>query len=147
VGYACVGGACKSFCDTNANCTSTAGECLQVTYTDTGGAQQPIPQMKICSKTCQLENPGAACGPTLSCYLTDQTLGKTDCATAGTAIGPVNCSVDNTLCAPGYVCLTSNECRKWCRIGFPADCAAGKACSPFGTPLIVGGTQYGVCAL
>ncbi len=148
-GYACVGGACKLFCESVADCTGPAGDCSQVTYTDTSGNPQPIPQMKICAKKCKLESPSADCGATLSCYLTDQTAGKTDCAAAGTGIGAVNCTTNNSICAPGYVCLTSGECRKWCRVGTTADCAAGKACTGFAAPnqIFIGTTEYGVCAL
>lgn len=149
-GYACVGGACKAFCDTASTCSG--GDCLQVTY-DNAGTPTNIPEMKICSKPCALENPGAACGATLGCYLTDQAAGKTDCATAGTGIGAVNCTAvpatPASTCAPGYVCLTSGECRKWCRVGVANDCAAGKLCTGFAAPnqIFIGATEYGVCAL
>jgi hypothetical protein len=149
-GYACVGGACKSFCDTPATCNGS--DCLQVTY-DNAGTPTPIPGMKICSKQCALENPGAACGPTLGCFISDQAAGKTDCATGGLGIGAVNCTAvpatPSSTCAPAYVCLTSGECRKWCRVGVAGDCAAGKSCTAFAAPnqIFIGPTEYGVCSL
>lgn len=148
-GYACIGGACKSFCETVTGCSATGGDCLQVTNIDS----TPVPQMKICSKKCLLENPSADCGPTLSCWLTDPVAGKTDCTTGGTGIGAVNCT-DNTTCAPAHVCLknvgrTVGQCWKWCRVGVTVDCPVGKACTAWEPPdqVFVGTTQYGVCAL
>ncbi len=144
-GYSCVGGACKAFCAVDTDCASTQGTCFQVQYTDTSGNPQPIPQFKVCSKKCALENPAAACGPTLSCYVDNSvTPVRTDCAKAGTATSTGACSSDPTACAPGYACLTTGDCKHWCRVGF-SDCGAGQTCSGFGTPLMVGSVEYGVC--
>ena len=48
--------------------------------------------------------------------------------------------------APGYACLTSGDCKHWCRVGF-SDCGAGKTCTGFSAPnqLFVDGLEYGVC--
>jgi hypothetical protein len=143
-GYACVGGACKAFCEADPDCAQTSGACFQVND-NSSGSSVPIPGMKICSKKCAPENPAAACGPGLSCYVDNSvTPAQTDCSTAGTATGPGVCASDNTVCAPGYVCLTSGACRKWCRVGFSSDCG-GSACTGFTTPLIVDGLEYGAC--
>jgi len=148
-GHACVGGACKSYCEQNTDCTATNGTCIQVQY-DENGTSKPIPGMKVCSKQCKLENPAADCGPGLGCYPdTTVTPTKTDCATAGTSTSPGACLTKTTECAPGYACLTSGDCRKWCRVGFNSDCGTGKTCGAFSAPnqLFVGGIEYGVCSL
>lgn len=149
-GAECVGGACKPFCDLDTDCPGSLRRCLQVQY-DNAGTSTPIPGMKVCSSGCALEAPSTLCGSGLGCYPDDQTPVGTDCATAGTGVGAQACCVDSgcaqldsTMCAPGYACLQSGECRKWCRVGF-SDCPSS-ACSGFTTPLIVGGTEYGVCA-
>ena len=152
-GTECVGSACKPFCDVTADCPGTLRDCVQVTY-DSGGTSQPIPGFKICTSGCALENPGGVCGSGLGCYQANNPATATDCAAAGAGIGIDACCVtppcndpdpmDSTKCAPGYVCLTTGDCRKWCRVGFPGDCTSG-TCTGFSTPFILNGTQYGVC--
>jgi hypothetical protein len=147
-GHACVGGACKAYCDADPDCAKTGGACIQVTYDDQG-VSKPVPGMKVCTKKCKLENPSMDCGPTLGCYLdTSVNPPRTDCAKAGTAMGPGTCSTTNTtVCAPGYVCLTNNECAKWCRVGYTTDCSGGKKCVGFSAPnqIFVNTIEYGVC--
>jgi hypothetical protein len=153
-GTECVGSACKPFCNTTADCPGTLRECVQVTYTPTGGTPTPIPGFMICSSGCALEAPQALCGPGLGCYATSDPPTATDCAAAGTGVGVDACCVtppcndpdpmDGTKCAPAHVCLTTGDCRKWCRVGFPGDCPSG-TCTGFTTPYLVNGTQYGVC--
>jgi hypothetical protein len=150
-GYACVGSACKAFCEKDPDCTSTGGACIQVQYDDGSGVSKPVPQMKVCTKKCLLQNPSADCGPSLGCYLdTSVNPYRTDCAAAGTATGAGACSsTTTTVCAPGYVCLTSGDCRKWCRVGFTTDCPTGKVCQGFAAPnqVFVDAVEYGVCTL
>jgi hypothetical protein len=150
-GTECVGGACKPFCETNADCPGTLRDCLQVSYTPTGSSTStPIPGFLVCSAGCQPEAPGTVCGPNLGCYPFDDPVTSTDCVAAGSGTGTGGCCTnaacsgqDITLCAPGYVCLLSGDCLKWCRIGF-SDCPSGQ-CAPFTTPLYVGTTEYGAC--
>lgn len=144
-GYACVGSACKQYCNTKADCPK--GNCFQVMYDD-NGTSKPVPEMKVCSAACKLENPAADCGAGLGCYPDNATPVGTDCAAAGTATGPGGCTGtpqnDPTKCAPGYACLQTGDCRKWCRVGFSTDCPSG-TCTGFGTPFFVDGLEYGVC--
>jgi hypothetical protein len=42
------------------------------------------------------------------------------------------------------VCINDSDCRKWCRVGFTADCS-GQTCTSFTTPQFVDGIEYGVC--
>jgi hypothetical protein len=150
-GTECVGGACKPYCETQVDCPGSLRECMQVSYTPQGSSTSvPIPGFLICSAGCQPEAPSGVCGPSLGCYPFNDPVTSTDCITAGSGTGPGGCCADAgctdqdiTLCAPGFVCVTSGDCLKWCRVGF-ADCPLGQ-CAAFTTPLYVGGTEYGAC--
>ena len=149
-GYACIGGACKPLCETQADCKlSPNAKCRQVMY-DNAGTSTPIPKMLFCSAACALENP-ASCGTGLACLEDGQNPAGTDCATStGTATGKGGCqkspNPDPRLCAPGYACLTNGDCAKWCRVGKTGDCSSG-TCAGFAAPnqLFVYGQEYGVC--
>ena len=148
-GHACVGGACKQYCDSDADCASTSGKCNQVMLIKTGqSTPSPIPGMKICSKKCDLHNPASACGPGLTCTANTQTLPHTsDCSTGGTATTAGGCASNPSACAPGYACLTSGDCKKWCRVLFASDCPSGKTCTGFAAPneIVIDGITFGVC--
>jgi hypothetical protein len=52
-------------------------------------------------------------------------------------------------CGAGLVCTltgtaTTGTCRKWCRVG-TNDCGGTASCTGFGTKVIVGGVEHGVC--
>lgn len=77
----------------------------------------------------------------------------TDCsAPVGTGTQFSTCT-DPEDCAAGYGCFGTapSECLRWCTgiglSGTAAGCATGLTCYGFTTPIIVGGTQYGVCDL
>ncbi|MFO0568190.1 MAG: hypothetical protein U0263_21195 [Polyangiaceae bacterium] len=147
-GYACVGSACKAYCETNTDCASTGGACFQVNFTS-AGTSKPIPGMKVCSKKCELQNPASACGAGLGCYPDLQAVPpKTDCAKAGTSTAAGACLSDGTICAPGYACLSNGDCKKWCRAQFTSDCPTGKTCAVWQAPnqVIIDGIEYGVCS-
>jgi hypothetical protein len=146
-GTECVGDTCKPFCETAADCSGALRDCLQVTDT----SDVPIPGFLVCTAGCKLEAPGDTCGPNLSCYPTNDPTTTTDCFGAGTGIGIGKCCTtaacldqNSALCAPGYVCLTNGDCRKWCRVSVPGDCPIGQ-CTGFSPPYFVGSTQYGAC--
>jgi hypothetical protein len=148
-GYACIGGdhsVCKQFCESNADCAGSLRECLQVVYAaDDAGTETPIPEYKVCSAGCALEDSAATCGPDATCY-PNAAATATDCiGDVGTATGPNGCSsTDPFTCAPGYVCLADDSCKKWCRVGQVGDCP-GSSCGGFSTPLILDGVTYGAC--
>jgi collagen type VII alpha len=142
-GYECVGSACKKYCSSAADCGGQ--DCIQVTYTPSGGSPTNIPGMMVCTSGCKLENPGTVCGSGLTCYQASQTGSATDCGPAGTGTGANGCtSADPTTCAPGYICLTDNSCAHWCRIGFSSDCPSG-TCANLQTPPVINNVTYGVC--
>jgi hypothetical protein len=118
-------------------------------------AGTPIPGFLVCTAGCELHAPSGICGAGLGCYPANAAATGTDCAEAGTATGAQGCcttpactDTDSTLCAPGYACVTSGDCLKWCRVAQgSADCP-GTTCTSFSTPLYVGGpggTEYGYC--
>ena len=51
-------------------------------------------------------------------------------------------------CAGPYECITQNgtnyACRQWCEVGFTI-CPGGQTCVGFGTPALIGATEWGVC--
>ncbi len=143
-GYECVGSACKKYCASAADCGGQ--DCIQVTYTPSGGSPTNIPGMMVCTSGCKLENPGTVCGSGLTCYQSSQTSSATDCGPAGTGTGANGCSAANpTACAPGYLCVydSSNNysCAHWCRLGVNSDCPAGTGtCAD-----VISDPTYGVC--
>ena len=54
--------------------------------------------------------------------------GAFDCWPGGTST--TSCSVSSD-CAPGWLCMVWDQCRKYCRVG-GSDCADGQFCGPFG---------------
>jgi len=49
-------------------------------------------------------------------------------------------------CAPGYYCITSGECAKWCRVGHNEDCTNSYTCQAFvNGQARINGVPYGVC--
>jgi hypothetical protein len=143
-GLTCVGGACRPYCSTAGQaCTgSGVGDCIQLTNT----SSQNIPNAKVCTVTCNLLSPTAACGSNNCTYWQD--VKKSDCIEAGSALEYGNCSVD--YCAKGLVCVRSglsDSCMKWCRVGTTGDCGLGQTCQNLlGTKApVVSGTTYGLC--
>ena len=136
-GLSCIAGNCLPFCD------SSAGDCSGTCTNIQGGTPaSPIPGYTVCFETCDPVSPSAVCGGG-NCQLDGA--GGTVCTAAGSATGAGGCSTSTPwACAAGYVCLTSNACAKWCRVGFPGDCSTG-TCGSLSPPAMVGSTEYGVC--
>lgn len=142
-GYSCVSDTCRPFCKTAADCPGSGRTCDQVSG---GSPPQNIPGFLVCSAQCDPMNPGAVCGPGVTC-LAFPGNDQTDCFVGGTATSGACAGKAPDECAPGYVCAGPQNgtatCRKWCRVG-KNDCG-GKACSGFSPKNIVGGVEYGVC--
>jgi hypothetical protein len=143
VGLSCMDGACKPLCNTAADCLGAGRTCDQVRFE--GFA---VPGWLVCSSACDPTNPGASCGPGVTCLPGGAT--STDCVgPAGGGTGPASCG-PAFPCAPGYDCVYgadagTYDCHKWCKVG-GSDCAAGETCGapPTGS-LVLDGTTYGVC--
>ena len=143
-GLTCLDGACKPFCDSNADCPGAGRACVPV-YSG-GGV---VPGFQICTSGCDLMNPASACGPNLTCSATTYT--TADCTgPAQTGIGANACAGGAWLCAPGHICqqMTVNgtfDCVKWCKSG-GNDCPAPQTCKSLpGGFVTVGAVAYGVC--
>jgi hypothetical protein len=143
-GFACVGALCRPYCGTDTDCKGSAsGVCHSVT---TGGTTPTdIPGFKTCFVACDPSNPSKACALS-GCSFLDST--TTTCAAAGTGKGAGACgSTDPNACAPGYVCLSTGDCRQWCRMT-GSDCGTGtcgKLTLADGSSPTYLGTEYGVC--
>ncbi len=148
-GMSCVGGACKSFCETSADCGSNpARACGEITFSDGAGGTQVIPHHRVCSAGCVPDLSDGVCRSGASCMLLAGAPGPggltTECfVTGGTGTGAGQCPGGNPeLCAPGYVCI-NGDCRKWCTLGGAA-CSAG-TCRGLSPTVTVNGKSYGAC--
>ncbi len=142
----CVFGACQNPCVSTADCTKAGSSCLPVDYYDSATkTTKAIPGYRLCAAPCDPLAPSKVCGASVNCLFADAT--HTTCAGAGSGTGAGACSSTNPFsCAPGYLCLSTNECRRWCRIGFSADCPLGKSCGPLTDHPKLSGVEYGVCS-
>lgn len=152
-GLTCIFGTCHAFCDTPGTACTAAGtgQCIQVQ-----AGQTAIPNYKVCLVKCDLRD-ALSCGGTTAagtgvCIVDDK--GNTDCQEGGSKKELETCVGNGTFedCGPALVCVsvtsggnTTQQCRKWCRVGMSADCG-GKACQGFGTKVMVGTVEYGVCS-
>lgn len=144
-GTECIGQACKPFCCDGNDCQGSIRTCEQIQ-----NGNMPIPGLRVCSAGCDLIDPKSTCGPGVACYpepWDGQGVDHGDCfGGAGTGIGPGGCTQSaKNACAPGYYCLQTDECAKWCRVASPSDCTNGKTCIVFNPIAIIGGVQYGTC--
>ncbi|MCC6995163.1 MAG: hypothetical protein IT370_11195 [Deltaproteobacteria bacterium] len=153
-GFVCTGGRCQRYCATNADCPQPRALCaLQIA--DQNGS--PIPGAVTCSANCDPTNSGAGgCPSGQKCaFFTvahgGANLDIVNCALPGA--GPVGAScIDDSNCSANTRCSTYNSqkrCRKVCnRTTGGSECAtvAGTTCVVAGAPLVIGGTEYGVCA-
>lgn len=157
VGYACVTGSCKPFCNVDDDCGGNHKVCIQLGLPADDGTTTPVPHYKVCSAQCDLVNPTALCGAGSTCVPRTATGPSTDClAGAGKLKGEGTCSKDQRTCAPGYTCVLLPDfffgdyenCSKWCRIGsaYTSDCSGtGGSCARFDKPIKIDGVEYGFC--
>ncbi len=145
-GLTCVFGACQAFCASPSDCPKAGSACLPVLYYDsTTKTTKAIPGFTDCAAPCDPLAPSKVCGAGPNCLFADAT--HTTCAGGGTGVGASACSSTNPFsCAPGYLCLSTNECRRWCRIGFSGDCPSGKTCGALTDHPKLSGVEYGVCS-
>ena len=165
-GYGCfnTGGAshCRKFCD-SADMTDPCGAAAHCILNINDGSGGTLDDLQLCTKACSPEkatNNGCPDSTALGCVALvfnagmANELATTDCRPANAAgINEVDCSASGTdgVCAAGFTCVVfsggSNPrdvCKQTCVVPGGA-CAIG-VCSGFTTnPLIVDGTEYGIC--
>ncbi|RZO58222.1 MAG: hypothetical protein EVA89_19740 [Sandaracinaceae bacterium] len=141
---------CNRFCDSDADCVGGGSLC---TYTLNDGMGGTVPGVRVCSKAC---DPVArtGCRSGAACHIFRESMGAMraflDCAApVGFGTQGASCT-DNGDCASGYACAgTPGTCLRYCdsagTIGTAGGCRSSEACYGFATPLIVAGTEYGVC--
>jgi len=142
-GFSCVGTLCRPFCNTKTDCTGEAsGLCLNVKSGGTSSVD--IPGYHVCFAVgCNPMKPLGKCG-TQGCGFLDDT--TTICERAGTGTTAGSCSSDSFACAPGFVCSSVGDCRKWCRIGYDSEDCGGKLCQGLTSTYTFEGKTLGLCA-
>lgn len=139
-GLTCVFGVCRPFCSSDGTDCGKAGtsKCVQLQDSQSN----PIQNLLVCRVDCTLDDTGQSCGGNgRGCVFVDTDV--TDCFDRS-MYGTTSCTQNAPFCGPGYVCLTNNQCAKWCNINAP-NCGGGKTCQMLQTPPMVKGKTYGVC--
>lgn len=145
-GLTCGYNTCRPYCPTiGAACVGAGlGQCTQ--YYDPA-AGTPVTNSKVCTVTCDLRSPSAACGSN-NCIF-DTTINATDCDKSGTVALYGACTRYND-CQQGLACakhpVFGFECEKWCRIG-QSDCGLFETCTDVygATAPASGGVKLGHC--
>jgi hypothetical protein len=146
-GYTCAYfgavGSCMRYCGTDADCGAPRGKCQ---YQLVDPNNQPIPGASLCSSNCDplsINDPLCPAGWGCEVFTT-----IVDCGLAGAGTQGQECS-DTAPCTPGYNCTQfssgPSKCARNCSPPSNAGCPASTTCSAYTPPLVLGGTQYGVC--
>lgn len=150
-GLTCVWGACRPYCKTPLSKCSVGGTGLCVSYLDDAG--KPIPNLNICTLSCDPREPSGVCGTNSCHWFPDEYSSKlSDCNFPGPRAVLEPCT-DSRDCKPGLACINhprvGRECERWCRLDIPSDCGSDPAftCQDvFGANApVVNGHKEGVC--
>ncbi|MAQ18721.1 MAG: hypothetical protein CMN30_28485 [Sandaracinus sp.] len=149
-------GGCHHFCNSDSDCSGAGSLCL-LDLADTGGAT--IPGATVCTLSCEpAQNSGCPAGS--YCFLGQEPTGAmrdlSHCSGEIPGTGTQGSLCDDTGdCSPGYLCLDPGtgvpECLHLCRNPSASptsspDCTSSfYSCYGFTTPVLLGGTAYGVC--
>ncbi|MEM9193767.1 MAG: hypothetical protein AAGF12_31620 [Myxococcota bacterium] len=141
---------CVRYCGNDIDCPG--GLCFDLV----DGMGAPLPGARVCTQPC---NPArlSGCAPGANCDIFRESTGAmrlfTDCrAPVGTTTQGLPC-LDSSDCAAGHTCIDpdgagirGNECLHYCEVGVSSvGCSIFDTCFGFATPLVVNGTEYGVC--
>lgn len=135
---------CKSFCDSDSDCSGAGSLCVVKLGDGQGGALQET----WCTDDCDpVTNSGCPASGKCVMFREPNPPNRifTDCWQAGTGTQNESCVYDDD-CAAGYACIDHNGgiCSHWCEVANPS-CPGGTICHSFGTPALVGGVEYGAC--
>ncbi len=137
VGLSCWGEVCRPYCSNlGVGCGGGLGACEQF-GTDDGTA---IANASVCAINCKLDDLYACGGGSAGCVWNSPT--ETDCRDL-TPYNSYSCTAQKPFCLPGYACLADDTCALWCEVALD-NCGAYQ-CTPFNTPFLVQGIEYGVC--
>jgi hypothetical protein len=152
-GYRCLGvaGACRKYCDADADCGTPRGKCI-FEITSGGVAIPGIP--KVCSSNCDPTGSSAGiCPANFKCGIfTASGQNISDCTRAGAGQQGASCQGggqgDEAACGAGFLCTTVNagvnfNCRRICNRAAP-NCG-GLTCIAFNPAFTLAGVEYGVC--
>jgi hypothetical protein len=145
---------CAHYCAADAECSGAGALCLTQLSDGMGGA---LPGITLCTRACDpMTSSGCALGT--ACDVFRETAGAmrwlTDCrAPIGTLRQGATCNDTTLLCDRNFTCLdpdgmtgpASQQCLRWCNAGTGTGCSGLETCFGFMTPILIGGTQYGVC--
>jgi hypothetical protein len=136
-GLACWGSVCRPYCATpGLSCGNALLDNCEQWYE----SQQAIPNATVCEIDCKLDDLYACGGGENGCIYYNAN--ETDCLNLGPT-SSVSCTPQNPNCAPGFACLTNYTCAQWCEVAL--DNCGNLQCTPFNTPFVVHGIEYGVC--
>jgi hypothetical protein len=140
LGLQCFAGACQKLCDPNGPGCDNGAACSQIF-----SGNRPITGMYTCDSDCNLVAPQrqngalAACGLGLTCTWSG---GGSNCVYANSKAGRHGeICADSRDCAPGYSCMDSGTCARWCETA--QDCPSGFRCED--TDTTVAGVHFGLC--
>jgi len=154
-GHVCIGGTCRKYCNVDPDCSGDGGICIvQLTF---GDPATDIPGAITCTRSCNPTLPASnGCPPSeQACHVFqydpngiaddgDEVL-LTDCTPSGTAGNDATCTSGGNECLPGYDCVNTGSlvCKQNCVM--PGGTCAVGACTGYTEPLLINGTEYGVC--
>lgn len=138
---------CSHFCAADADCSG--GLCI---HTLNDGAGGTLPGVTLCTRSCDpIAQTGCAVG--LYCDIFQERTGAmryfTDCTAPSGSVGDGGICSATATCRPGDLCIDTGTgvttCQRWCR--YPGGtCPGGQTCFELAPAIIIGATDYGVCA-
>jgi hypothetical protein len=142
-GLICVGN-CRPTCSYPGACAG-GGQCIQLSAAN----NSPIPNVGVCTISCDLSNPNAcggcaASGGCAGCILAQNgSTYFTDCSTEVGSVGQGGaCNTTTLLCKAGYACNgTPGACSQWCKQ--PGGTCTTGTCAAGGE--VVNGQSYSIC--
>ena len=144
---------CAEFCNLDSDCGS-GGLCIITLDDGSGGSLAGI---KLCTHSC---DPVAqtGCRTGAYCDIFRESAGAmryfTDCTAPATGTGGQGAAcTDPDDCQSGFACIDPDgtggaepqQCMHWCKVSSGTGCSGIESCVGFTTPLLVEGTEYGVC--
>jgi hypothetical protein len=138
-GLSCWGDVCRPYCATPGVPCAAAGTGLCSQWTNANG--QPIPNAIFCDIKCALDDLYSCGGGSAGCIWRGGS--ESDCADL-TPYNTTTCTAQAPYCLPGYVCLQTYQCARWCQTSLN-NCPGALQCYSFAPAVVVNGTEYGYC--